>query len=350
MFYSKIMRPLILGAFLLLLFGCQDEKKEDASSQIEFTTANVTIQPVSLQTASRQREIVGTVKAINRAEIASKITGNILKMPVALGTRVKKGDLLVEVSAEEISAQLQSAKAQLEQARRNLAREENLLKQHAATQESVKSLMDTLKIAEATYKEASTMLNYTRISAPFSGIITQKIAGKGDLATPGKILLRLEDETQLEIATDVPEAMMHKITPGDTLPVAIPALNLHLEGVVTEMSPAADPNSRTAPIKLKINESNQLRSGQFARVFLSVNSETTLVVPKAAVKSFGQMDRVFVAENGHARLRLIRRGADISREDGQEFTEILSGLSENESVITDSDRPLVDGQPVKIDS
>ena len=121
---------------------------------------------------------------------------------------MQQGELLIELSAGEISAQVQQAKAQLEQARRNLAREEKLLKKNAATPQTVKSLRDSARIAEAAYKEASTMLDYSRITAPFSGIITKKIANSGDLATPGKPLLYMEQENNLQVLTDIPEAMI----------------------------------------------------------------------------------------------------------------------------------------------
>ncbi len=143
--------------------------------------------------AGKQVEVVGTVQAVEQAEISAKISGNIVAFPVDLGSRVKQGDLLAELNAGEISAQVRQAKAQLEQTRRNLEREENLLKKNAATPETVKSLEDTARIATAAYRETRTMLDYTRITAPFSGIITRKMANVGDLATPGKPLLQIEE-------------------------------------------------------------------------------------------------------------------------------------------------------------
>ena len=138
------------------------------------------------------------------------------------------------------------------------------------------------------------MLAYSRINAPFSGIITKKLGNIGDLATPGKPLLYIEEENNLQVLTDIPEAMMLRIHKNDHLSVFIPSVNLTIEGIVAEISPIADPSSRSAPIKLHIAPDPRLRSGQFARVTLATEQAETLTVPTSAVIPYGQMERVFV--------------------------------------------------------
>ncbi len=327
----------------IVLTACKNEDKHAEKIRQELPTITVSIDTVKKQSAQNQVEVVGTVQAVEQAEISSKITGNIVTLPVVLGSTVQRGDLLVELSAGEISAKVQQAKAQLAQARRNLAREESLLKKHAATPETVKSLEDITRIAEAAFKEAKTILDYTRITAPFSGIITKKLANAGDLATPGKILLKIEEGTKLQVLTAIPEAMILKIKKGDRLPIFIPSVNLTISGVVAEVSPTADPSSRTAPIKLGIAADPSLRSGQFARVALASEQSETLVVPTSAIVPFGQMERVFIADNNRAKLRLVRTGALY---DGN--IEILSGLQENETVIVAGNQTLEDGQPIVV--
>jgi RND family efflux transporter MFP subunit len=312
-------------------------------SSADLPSVSVSVAQVKKRVAGNQIEVVGTIQAVERAEIASKITGNIITLSVDLGSKVKQGDLLVEISAGEISAQVQRAKAQLEQTRRNLTREENLLKKNAATPQTVKSLRDDSKMAEAAYREAVTMLDYTRISAPFSGIITKKLGNIGDLATPGKPLLYLEDENNLQILTNIPEALILRIHKDDRLSAFIPSMDLALEGVVAEVSPVADPSSRSAPIKLHLASDQRLRSGQFARVNLAMDQAETLTVPFSAVIPYGQMQRVFVVEDNKAILRIVRTGAKSS-----DHIEILSGLSEGETVITEGNLNLLDGQPVAI--
>ena len=323
--------------------GCKNDTADHRRQPENLPAVTVTVAKVKKSLAENQVELVGTVQAVEQAAIAAKISGNIVNLPVVLGSRVQKGDLLLEIRAGEISAKVQQVKAQLGQAERNLTREKNLLKKKAATPETVKSLEDQVRIARAAYREATTMLEYTRIIAPFSGIITRKLTNIGDLATPGKILLNMEEENNLQVLTDIPEAMILQINKGDTLSVFIPSVNLSVEGKVAEIAPTADPSSRTAPIKLKVPPNKQLRSGQFARVTLAMTSSETLTVPSSALSTYGQMERIFVETDGKAKLRLVRSGTR-----SQDRIEILSGLQENEIVITSNTTTLVDGQPIVI--
>lgn len=331
------------AATFLLLAGCERDAAEKTKAVQPLAPAAVSVMKVTKEIAGNQVEVVGTVQAVDQAEISAKISGNIIAFPVDLGTRVKQGELLAELSAGVISAQVQQAKAQLEQARRNLAREESLLKKNAATPETVKSLGDNTRIAEAAYRETMTMLDYTRITAPFAGIVTRKLANVGDLATPGKPLLHIEEETKLQVLTDIPEAMILRITKGDRLRIFIPSVALSIEGTVAEVSPTADPSSRTAPIKLRLPANPKLRSGQFARVTLAMSQAKTLMIPAAAVVPMGQMERVFVVDGDKAELRLVRTG-----DRSENHLEILSGLTEGETVIIAGNDKLVDGQPVTI--
>lgn len=335
----------IAGAVLIGIgtLGCSQEDTRTDKPRPELPVVSVSVGKVSRETAAKQAEVVGTVQAVDQAQISSKIAGNIISLPVDLGSRINRGDLLVELAAGEITAQVQQAKAQLEQARRNLSREEALLKKNAATRETVKSLMDSEKIASAAFREAQTMLDYTRITAPFTGIVTRKIANVGDLATPGRVLLHIETENNLQVLTDLPEKMMLKVQPGEVLSVFIPSVNLTLQGRVTEISPTADPTTRTVPIKLRLPPDPRLRSGQFARVTLALEQAETFTIASTALTHAGQMEKVFVADGNKAQLRLVRSGAKRG-----DRIEILSGLSGDETVIVESQSNLLDGQAIAI--
>lgn len=343
MWYRYLGFIILIGSFMIALTGCKQEEQEKSIIHRSLTPIPVNVDQTRKVTSTNQAEVVGTVQAINRAEISSKITGNITRLTVDLGSKVNEGDLLAILSAGEISAQVQQAKAQYNQAKRNLKREESLLEKNAATEESVKSFRDQKVINEGAYKEAVTMLDYTRITAPFSGIITKKMANVGDLATPGKPLIQIEDPNNLEIQTAIPEAMILKIAKGDKLTVFIPSVNLRIKGTVAEVSPTADPSSRTAPIKLQIKSNPLLRSGQFARITLVTGESQTLMIPSTSVTVFGQLERVFVVENDLAKLRLIRTGVRVG-----DNIEVLTGLNSGESVITSKANRILDGQPVII--
>nr|WP_321403944.1 efflux RND transporter periplasmic adaptor subunit [uncultured Desulfobacter sp.] len=335
----KIRTHLMFVLMMILLPGVRAQA-QDASPALP--AATVQTSTVIEQTVPTLVEVVGTLQAVERAAIAAKVTGVVTDVPVVLGSRVTKGDLLVEISAREIAAQLNQAQARLNQAERNLSRERNLLKKHATTAETVKSMQDQYAVANAAVQEARTMVGYASISAPFSGVITSKSVHAGDLATPGAVLLRMENDRKLQAVCSVPESLVLQIRPEQSLTVTIPTAGLTISGKVAEVAPSADPISRTAPVTIDLPYNEKLRTGQFARVKLPGQVKTSLFVPDGTVLPKGQMERVFVAEEDKAHLRLVRTGM---RQDG--FTEILAGLTPGETVIVKNNEHLLDGQPIK---
>lgn len=325
------------------LSGCDGEQHSGGEPPVKLSPQEVEIAAVQLAPVRNQIEILGTIESVYHAEISAKVSGTITTLPVVLGSEVAKGDLLVEISAGEIDAKLQQSLAQLSQAKRNLEREKKLLQKNAATPERVKSLEESLAIARAAYQEARIIQSYTRILAPFDGRVTRKMANVGDLATPGKPLLNIEDENHLQVITDIPEAMFLQVKQGDVLTVTVPSARLTVPGTVAEVAPTANPTTRSAPVKLNIEAHRHLRPGQFARVALSLQSATTLTVPTEALISWGQLERLFVVENGLARLRLVRCGESYGDD-----REILSGVILGEQVIIRGQQNIHDGQPVVI--
>lgn len=337
---KTIHQYIILSISLILLIGCQAEEKHKPQ-HADLTSVEVKTMTVVLEEGHLQTEVVGTVRAVHQAVIAAKVTGTIEKMPVVLGSAVKTGDLLVKISADEISAKVVQAQTQLDQAKRNLEREKKLLQKNAATAANVKSLEEVFRVAKAAHREAVTMLSYTTITAPFGGVITVKMGNVGDLATPGTPLLHLEDSSTLQVEASVPEALVLQIKPGDILSVHVPVGEVDIPGTVAEIAPATDPLSRTAAVKLDIAPQAQLRSGQFARVQIPGERKQSLFIPTSAIHTFGQMEQIFVIENNKAHLRLVRTGAVI-----EDKTEILAGLEQGEVIAITNNSALIDGQPV----
>lgn len=335
----RIRTHLMFVLMMILVPGLGARAQETSPA---LPVATVQTATVIEQTVPTLVEVVGTLQAVERAAIAAKVTGVVTQVPVVLGSRVNKGDLLVTISAREIAAQLNQAQARLNQAGRNLSREEKLLRKNATTAETVKSMQDQYAVANAAMQGARTMLSYATITAPFSGVITEKNVHAGDLATPGTVLLRMENDQNMQAVCAVPESLVLQVAPGQTLTVTIPTAGLTINGKVAQVAPSADPASRTAPVTIDLLYNGKLRTGQFARVKLPGQVRTSLFVPDSAVLPKGQMERIFVAAGNKAHLRLVRTGM---RQDG--LTEIVAGLNPGETVISKNNEHLVDGQPIK---
>ncbi len=335
----KIRTHLMFVLMMILVSGVGAQAQETSTA---LPVAAVQTSTVIEQTVSTLVEVVGTLQAVERAAIAAKVTGVVTEVPVGLGSRINKGGLLVKISAREIAAQLNQAQARFNQAGRNLSRERRLLEKNATTAETVKSMQDQYAVAKAAVQGARTMLSYATITAPFSGVIIEKNVHAGDLATPGMVLLRMENDQKLQAVCAVPESLVLQVQPGQTLTVIIPAAGLTINGKVAEVAPAADPVSRTAQVTIDLSYNEQLRTGQFSRVKLPGQAKTSLFVPDGTVLPQGQMERVFVAADNKAHLRLVRTGM---HQDG--LTEIVAGLNPGETVISKNNEHLVDGQPIK---
>lgn len=304
----------------------------------------VAIATVDVETAPSLTEITGTVRPVARAQLAAKVMGTIEDMPVGLGQRVSRGDVLVRVSAGEIAARVAQAKSSFNTAQRDLDRERELLEKGASTATTVRGLEDRFAAAEAMLREAETMLGYTLIRAPFDGVVARKHADTGDLAAPGLPLLDVEGTQAYWIEAAIPGALVPGLSVGADLTVELPTEGKSFRGELAELSPATEANAHSVLVRIAVPQEVAVRSGQFARVRVPGPAATALLVPSAAVTRVGQMERVFVADpEGRAELRLVKSGA---RRGDQ--VEILAGVDPKERVVLAPPAGLREGQPLEL--
>ncbi len=321
------------------LLGCGHKSAPPTAPPLP--AATVRAETVERQTRVATEEVVGTVRARLRSVIEAKVSGRIEQLPVVPGQPVNTGALLVTIDAREVQARYDQAVAVRQQAENDLKRLTTLFAQQILSQAEFDNALARSRVAAAGVIEAEAMLGYTKVTAPFAGVITRKHADVGDLATPGKPLLEMEDSTVLRLEADVPEAVVGRLKLGDPCPVRVAALEPELAGVVTEIAPAADPSSRTFLVKLDLPPVAGLRAGQFGRMAMPVGETTALRVAATAVVQRGQMEMVFVVHAGKAQLRLVKTGKRIGA-----AIELVSGVEANETVVVENAAGLVDGQPL----
>lgn len=327
---------------LLVLCASCGRKSEQVQAPV-LPAATVRAQVLESKQRVATEEVVGTVRAKLRSVIAAKISGRIERLFVVPGQQVKAGESLADIDAREVQARYDQAVALRQQAESDLKRLTSLFEQKILSQAEFDNAQARARIAVAGVAEAETMLGYTKVTAPFAGVITRKHADVGDLASPGKPLLDMEDSTALRLEADVPEAVIGRLKLGDKLPVRIAALEAELEGVISEIAPAADPNSRTFLVKLDLPTTAGLRAGQFGRVAMPVGETKALRVPRSAVVQRGQMELVFVINDGRAQLRLVKTGKRVGDE-----IELVSGVEAGEKIVADQATGLLDGQPLTV--
>jgi RND family efflux transporter MFP subunit len=321
--------------------GAKPVKSSDNSSSLP--SVQVRAQTVERKSRAATEDVVGTVRPKLSATIEAKVSGRIDKMLVVPGQSVAAGEPLAHLDAAEISSRFDQANASLTQAEQDWRRIAKLFEQQASTRSEYDAADARFSMAKAAAAEAKAMMSYCEVLAPFDGVITRKLADVGDLATPGKPILQIENPDTLRLEADVPEALISNVKLGDKLPVRIAAVGNEMQGTVAELSPTADPNSRTYLVKLDVTGVTGLRSGQFGRVAVPVGQASALRVPASAVVERGQMEMVFVIAAGHAQLRLVKTGSRVGDE-----IELASGLDSGEQVVIENAANLADGQPVDV--
>lgn len=332
-------------------------------------------------------EAVGTVQAETASTIGAKLLGTVTAVRVQEGDRVRMGDVLVTIDERQVGAQRQQAEAALAEARQmeqaagaardaaaagaDLAtatynRYQTLLAQESVSRQEFDDVTarfrqaqasfgqseDMLKAAVQRERQAEAALTSARVSAadaavkaPFDGIVTAKMVDAGDLAAPGRPLLSLEKEGGHRVDIRLPEAYVHAVRPGQTAPIRIGGtLQTPIEGVIDLVAPAADPDSRSFLVKVRLPSRGDLRSGMFARVEVIVGESQLMAIPSSAIVRQGQLTGLFVvtAENT-ARFRLIRTGRNM----GDGMVEVLSGLPDGTRFVVNPSPELVDGASVE---
>lgn len=332
-------------------------------------------------TIVRSLEVVATLDPWEEAALYAKASGYLKSIRVDRGDRVRKGELLAVLDIPEmldeqaqLQAQAKQAEAEVEKARAEerlqeitLERLRAVLKEEpgAVTEQEVDLASGKLEAARASLASASsrllvvradlarleTMLVYSRITAPFDGIITERFVDHGALVTAGtgskpSPIVRIVNASRLRAMVDVPETDAAAVRKGSTARLRVDALpDRVFEGSVSRFSRALDPSTRTMRTEVLIaNPDGILAPGMFGRIALDLETRENVLTLKPAHMHL-QKDQafVFVAEDGRARQVKVVCGSD----DGN-VIEIISGLAGSEAVISKASGQLSDGAPIRI--
>jgi len=333
---------LCLAVVVALIVGCGKKHEPQATTSENLPPAVVRVQTIDAVKQPAVEEVVGTVQPKLQAVIEAKVSGRITHFPVRLGQSVKQGDVMVELATQEIQARLDQANAAFRQAELDFNRTDNLRKQQAATPGEFDAAQSRFAVAKATVAEAEALFGYAKIVAPFDGVVARKLADEGELAMPGKPLLELEGRAGLRLVADVPSQLANRVLPDAKLTVRVETLADAIMGTLAEISPTADPASRTVRMKVDLPETAGLRTGQFGRLALPVGESAFLFVPAPALVRRGQLEILFVAADNKAQMRLVRVGKETAQ-----GLEILAGLAPGEVVVVEGAGNLRDGQPLQ---
>jgi RND family efflux transporter MFP subunit len=294
-------------------------------------------------------EVVGTLRAEHRTEIAARVVAAIVSMGVRAGDRVNKGDVLVRLDNRDLRANLEQARhavvaaeVNMKNAERNYERFKNLKERHVASTREYDDAKAQYEASEAQLEQAreavaaaEAMLSYTVIRAPISGIVVDKLMDVGDTTQPGRPILSIYDPSLLRLEAAVPESMAAGLKKGDRIPFVIDALQGSeeepIEGPIEEIVPEADAASRSVLVKVGLPpDTPRAIEGSFGRMLIPSRDRVRLCVAQSAVKRVGQLTFVDVVKDDGL---LERRQVKLGEESPYGRVEALSGLNGGETVV-----------------
>lgn len=322
----------------------------------------VRVKSVAVMMVEEQREVVavGSLRSTREAVVSGKVMGTIIEIRKAAGDRVKRGEVVVIVDSRDVAGQIQQARGALAQARAaaaiaetNFKRFEQLQGKGAASQlelDQARYQLDTARgavtQAEGAVATAMSYQSYAEIPAPFDGRVVDRMCEVGDMASPGRPLLKIEDETRLRLDVTLSENDLQAARIGATVKVRVPSIGDRvLEGKVAEIVPAADTATHSFLVKIDLASDALLRSGQYGQAVFTAGTRDVLRVPQSAVRKRGGLTGVYVIEGDHATFRLITVS-----DSGGDGVEVLSGLSEGDRFIVSPAGEIAEGASIEVES
>ncbi len=349
---------LVLSAGLLLVAGCG---KPSTAPQKNAGPAGipVTLAAVNSVLVDRTLAVVGTLLPKDEATVGAQVEGQVEKTLVDFGARVEAGQLLALIDTASYEAQAAQAAATMSKARANAQNAERNLKRVLELQQdkiSSASELDSataqaeqaraeIKAAEATGAIAELNLHRSRVVAPFPGSISERLVTMGDFMKVGSPLFRVVNDTELRFMIQAPERFAGQVKLGQKVRFNVDAFpGETFEGKVHLISPSVSTATRSFNLGVLVpNSDRKLKANTFARGELLLEQDVpTPMIPVEAVLNFAGVTKVFVVEGEVARGREVKTGRILSG-----AQEILSGLKPGEKVAVTGTSRVYDNAKVR---
>jgi len=351
-----IPKVLLAGLLLFILIAGATVPAALADSH----TSSLQSTQARIESVSREFRLDGVVEAVNRTTVSAQTSGSIKEVMVDVDDFVEQGAMIVWLKDTTQQAQLKKAQAGVKEAQSHLSQAEDeyaRIKDVFEKKVVSKSQMDEaehalsaakarLDSAKASLEQAEEELSRTRITAPYSGFVTERHVEVGETVQPGTRLMTGVSLNKLRVNVDVPQGLINKARQygkayvyTETASVSDIGSGDSVQKVLVEQMtifPIADKASNTFKVRLDLPEGIQgLFPGMFVRTSLVTGEKHELVVPAASVARRSEVSAVYVIDqDGNISLRHVRLGRKLQA-DGEALQVILSGLEAGETVALD---------------
>ena len=350
------MRPVIvLLTLLVVLAGC---KPEDAPAALRLVRTLI----VDAKSIREDRQTIGEVKPRYESDLSFRVAGKVLSRPVDIGASVKQGDTLATLDTQDYQNRLRSAEADVNSAEAGRveaqgaeARQAKLLKDGWTTIAAYDTALRNLRTTEAKLAAARAnlnltrdQLNYTELKADFDGVITAVGGEAGQNVNAGQMVVKLARPHDRDGVFNIAETAFADVSDAHPEVIVWPLSNpsLTVEGLVREISPVADPATRTYTVKVTLkNPPPQLRFGMSVGARLKGKPALAVALPLSALFEKNGSPAVWVLDQDSISLTL--RPITVARYEANTVV-IASGLIKGDIVVTAGVNTLTIGQKVRL--
>lgn len=298
---------------------------------------------VKSESLARVVQLDGVVQPINQGTVASQTSGRIVGLNVDVNDYVKKGAVLLEISAVQQSASLDAAQAQLasaiaqdREAQAQVKRYRQLFPKGAISQDVMdsaearaRSASAAVKSAQAAVAQAKESLGYTSVTAPYDGVVTQRHVELGETVAPGTPLVSGFSIDKLRVETEIPQRYQPSVSDVAQFEVVSPQGERILPTQYSLFS-YADPQSHTFKIRLNLPEDiSTFVPGMWVKTEFHYGNRDTILIPNSSVVRRAELSSVYRIQDDSRVLNPVRLGQTYG-----DYTEVLSGLEEGDVIST----------------
>lgn len=336
----------LLSLFVAAACGESGSAANENVTEKKKRTVNVVARVVEPREFTNYLRLVGEVKPARLVVVSIQASGLVESIEVDKGQVVTKGEVLASLEDGLLKASVDEAEAALNSSRLALRNNKRLYDQNALAESVYFDTKYRHDMNQARFEQAAAYLSKTVIRAPISGVVESRNLEVGELAIPGKELVKLVDIDRIKIVAGVPERHLNHVEKGTEAILTFPVYpKIREKEIITYMGTTLDPDSRTVPIEFILNNPNHRLKPEMAVTIRVVKEHIiqAIVIPQDAVIDTDQGRTVFVADNDIARSVSIKLGS-IS---GDQVV-VSEGLMAGDLLIVVGHRNLVDGESIQV--
>lgn len=317
-----------------------------ASLDTKVEEALVSVTTVKDTVFSHYLEVQGNVETKENLIIYPQFSGILTSLNVVAGQKVSKGQLLGMIDDGGLSQQLAQAQSQLALAKTTFERQKRLWDQKIGSEIQFLQAQTNMVSQQKMVSQIKAQLAKTRIVAPFSGVIDETLIERGQVVAPGQGLMRIVNLNNMYVSTSVPENYIGKLKVGTSVDVYLTSLDKNYSGKIRQVANNINPNNRTFTIEVSVpNKENLLRPNQVAKLkIVDYTANDAIVVPTNVVQEDGDKNKfVFIVTNTKGTTGIAKKVLVELGQSSNNVTEILSGLSADDIIVTEGANTISDG-------